>query len=1053
MNISTLVKRFTLVAVLGAAGLVAGAQTFVYNGVIYKASGNKLTAQKAGTKVTVGEAGPTAYVGDIVIPDEVSYGGKTYTVTSIGSVFKGCDITSIVIGKTVTTISRGCFQGDTLLTKAVLPAELTKMNGDLFNGCVALKEISIPGKVIEISSNQFKGCVALEKLTFEDGPTALELSANAFPDNGTAGLKEVIINRAIGTKFTDIATKPFRGAPALEKVTIGGSFTNIPTSYFENTKKLTTVTFTNAPTEWGTNVFAGSGITEFTVPASLTTISSSNFQNCTKLKKVVLHDGLTAIYDMAFYGAGVEEINFGAGLTSIGQMAFSGTKLSGELVLPAALTRIGLQAFANNAGLTAVSVPASVTSIGDGAFMGCSSIAKYTVDAANTAYASDAAGTMITTADGKGLFAFAPKCASTELTGNFETVYPYAAYKAAGLAKVSLPACVNWGDHSFRGTAISELAVAGTVGRYVAADCPNLTKLTVTGAEVPFGIAANCAALTDVTFTKRITTVKQDAFLNCTGVKKLNLGDILAIIEADAFKGAGIEELTVGAANPAGMAAGVFTEDDKDITVKVPAEFAEAYRNANGWKYLNIVGDANVAPGPKDMGMPAGLYFANPDGKLYCAYDKSEGFDSYDVGGVPHTFQLAEFKNRIYGASAGKKFVYSATGAVDGDGKLFYISKVGGEIFQAVVLDNTGNNAYKDPFALYIYGDTLYVNDRNVCIRKIAADAIALPQDYPSWMENNWMGFYGSPWIYGCIKAGWAITQGENEKGDPEPVYWVGMKYNGNGIYRFKEKNIGVSADKPGEKPANGTFLTAINPIFTTFYLDEAHGQMYIYMETAGNEETLVKGGIYRIDISKLEANPDPSKFADLEPVLIDGSPVKYEGSSTNEHVGISQFAPDAKGEYLYWCYRAPTKAEAEANEAQDFVTQKKGQYWWADKFDENNPLHKTGIKRIKLGEANPTVEMVVPGAEGYGIVPVNYEGSERPAGVNDIVAVSPVANITVNGNVLTANEAATVVVYDMSGAMVAYAELQAGQSMSIAHLNAGAYIAVANGAAKKFMK
>ena len=46
------------------------------------------------------------------------------------------------------------------------------------------------------------------------------------------------------------------------------------------------------------------------------------------------------------------------------------------------------------------------------------------------------------------------------------------------------------------------------------------------------------------------------------------------------------------------------------------------------------------------------------------------------------------------------------------------------------------------------------VNDRNVCIRIIPASAIALPQNYPSWMENNWMYFYGAPWSYGCIKSG-----------------------------------------------------------------------------------------------------------------------------------------------------------------------------------------------------------------------------------------------------------------------------------------------------------
>lgn len=1056
MTFSTLVKRTALLAVLGVAGLCANAQTFAYEGIIYKASGNKLTVQKAGTKVTTGEAGPDVYKGEINVPNDIVFGGKTYHVTSIASAFKGSEITKITLGDDIATIGRGAFQGCLQLTTVKLPANFVKVQGDMFNGCTALTEISIPGKTNEFSSSQFKGCTALRKVIIEDGPEPLHLSVGAFIDGGNSAIEELVINRAISDKYKDVATQPFRGIQKLASVTIGGSFKKIPSSFLENCPALKTVTFTNEPTEMGTNVFAGSGIEEFTMPASLTTVTSSCFMGCKSLRKITLHSAVSSISAMAFYNSTLQEINLVDGLTTIGQMAFSGTNLQGALNLPATLTSVGLQAFANNTAITEVSVPASVTTVSDGAFMGCTSIAKYTVAAENEKYASDKDATMIYTKDGSTLIAFAPKCAATALTGDYTAVAPYAAYGATGLKTVTLDKCVNWGDYAFMRTGISTLSVAGTIGRYVAADCQELTSLVIAGAEVPFGIANNCAKLTDVTFTDDLTTVKQDAFNGCTALKSLDLGKILAIIEANAFANCGITNLKVTAANPASMAEGVFTAEMNGITVTVPVDLVDAYKKATGWSYLNIVGDANLAAGPADMGMPNGLYFASPDGNLYCAYDEQDGkgFDKYDVGGVPHTFQLLQFKNRIYGASAGNKFVYSATGAVDGDGKLFYISKVGGQTFQAVVLDNAGGNAYKDPFGLYIYGDTLFVNDRNVCIRKIAADAIALPQNYQSWVENNWLGYYGSPWTYGCIKSGWAITKTENDKGEEEPLYWVGMKYNGNGIYRFKDEHVG-SANGAGAKPENNSFLTGSQPIFTTFYVDEANNHMYIYMERCGSGDNYVKGGLYRVNIEKMEAMPEPTNFInDWQALLIDGSPVKFEGSATNEHVGISQLSPDEKGEYLYWCYRAPTKEEAEANEAQDFAAQSQsGKYWWADKYNENNPLHQTGIKRIKLGEANPTVDMVVPGAEGYGVVPVNYTGSKRPAAVADIIAPAAKADITISGDALVANSDATVAVYDMAGTMVAAARLKAGEAMSLSHLNAGAYIATANGAAVKFVK
>ncbi len=1050
-SVRTTIKRVAFVAAFCVGALVSSAQTFVYDGVIYKASGTKLTAQKAGTAVTVGDAGPTAYTGVINIPSTISYGGKDYTVTSIGSVFKASTITKITIGDGVATISRGCFQDCTSLEEVTLPSDLATMNGDLFSGCTSLKEITIPGTVKEVASNQFKGCSGLKKITLADGATALEFSKAAFPD-GTNGevvaIEEAVLNRAIGTKYTTMDSKPFRASASLTKVTIGGSFKEIPASYFESSSALKTVVFENEPTSFSTNIFAGTGIEEITIPSSITSISASCFQGCKSLKKVTLGP-VTSIADMAFYNSTVAEINFPAELTSIGQMAFSGAKLTGAVAFPAQLKSIGLQAFAKNKSITEVSIPASVTSIGDGAFMGCTGITKYTVDAASASYKNDADGSLLTNAAGDKLLAVAPASARTELNGAFTAVAPYAAYKAAGLKVVKLDACEDWGDYAFAGTGIEELNVHGTVGRYVAADCASLKSLSISGSEVPFGIASNCAALESVAFANKITTVKQDAFAGCTSLKSLDLGSILAIIEADAFKGAGIEEIKVGASVPASMAEGVFTAES-NITAKVPVDLVDTYKAAEGWKYLTIAGDANIAAGPTDMGMPNGLYYAGTDGMIHAVYADGQD-DTYDVGGVAHTFQLAQFSNRIYGASAGQKFVYSSTGTVDGDGQLFYISKIGGEVFQAVVLDNTGNNAYKDPFGLYIYNDTLYVNDRNVCIRKIPASAIALDAvNYPSWMENNWMGYYGAPWAYGCIKSGFAITQDKNAAGEAEPLYWVGMKYNGNGIFRFKESDI-----NSGAKPAYDVYLNSLNPIFTTFYVDEKNQQMYIYIENAGaNEATVVKGGVYRIDLAKLAENPDPSDFSKLEATLIDGSPVKYEGSATNEHVGISQFSPDENGEYLYWCYRAPSASEAETNEGQDYSTMKGGKYWWADKYDANNPLHQSGIKRVKLGEANPTVEMVVSGVEGYGCVPVNYEGSTKPAGVKDVIVSAAQNIISVVNNEIAVSEDATVVVYNMSGIAVASAKLGAGETMSVADLEAGAYIAVANGSAvAKFVK
>ncbi|MDE6300639.1 MAG: leucine-rich repeat domain-containing protein [Muribaculaceae bacterium] len=1057
MKISTpmVTRSLAMAAMLATGAMFASAQTFVQNGIVYKVNKANVEVQKADAKLTdTSVPAPAAYTGDIKIPAKVNYNGKDYTVSKVGSVFKGTEITSFEMetGGAI-KIDRGAFQGCAKLAKVVLPDDLTAISGNAFQDCVALTEITIPGTVGEIASATFTGCEALKKLVLADGEQPLAWQVASF---GTSSpVEELVMNRQFADKYKDMSSLPMRNNGNIKKATIGGHCTELPASFFENAGNFSEIVFESEMTSIGTNCFAATAMTEFAFPEGPTTVSSSLFMGCKSLKKVTLPDAVTVIDALAFNNSALEEINFPESLKTIGVMAFSGSNLSGDIVLPETVATVNNQAFALT-GIRSVDIPAATKTLGSGVFMGCEDLAKFVVAAENESFKCAADGSYITDAEGKTLLAYAPALEAAAFTGDFPAVADYAFYGAKNLKEINLPQCKSWGDYALYGTGIEKIAFEGSVGRYAAANCPALAELSLNTAEIPFGVAADCPELAKVNILRNVTVVKQDAFKNCAKVTELDLGNVLAILEADCFAGSGVKNLTVGAYYPAAMADGVFKEGD-EITVTVPESLVAAYKEAAGWKFLTIKGDANLAVGGEDMGMPNGLYYAGDDGDLHCVY--ADGQDDVYPMGLSHTFQLLEFSHRIYGASAGKKFWYSASSATEGDGKLFYISKVGNDVFQAVVLDNTGNNAYKDPFGLYIYGSTLYVNDRNVCVRKISADAIALPIDYPSWMENNWMPFYDSnPWTWGCIKNGFAITNDQDADGNPEPLYWIGMKMNGEGLFSFKEKNIGAGTKGPAEGAT--AYLTALKPIATSFNIDEKNGDLYIYIEKAGlSEDKLIKAGLYRIKLDDLTQTPNPNYdqfFNDLDAQLIDGSPVKYEGSDIYEHVGISQLAIDANSEYMYWCYRAPTPEEAEAQESQDWETMLKGKYWWAEKYDETNPLHHSGIKRIKLGEENPKVEMVVEGVTGYGIVPVNFEGSTKPIdGVADAVLGAEGDNLVVNNNgAIVALEAAQVAVYNAAGVMVANVALEAGQAFDLDQLAGGLYVVEAKaGAAKQALK
>lgn len=1048
--------------VMGASGATVDYQGITYTiGTGAKKGQLTIAAPSAAIKAEGG------YTGDIVIPDNpVTINGTEYNITSVAraAFSNNANITSVHLPDGCVNFAAQQFANCTALKSVRFPADLTKFSGYLFYGCTALEELVIPGSITTLAQDLITNCTSLKKITIEAGETALSWDVAAvlnmnevLNDDNTVKtaqvpLETVEIHRNI-VGFDQPATVPFRGCKTLKNVIIGDEVTAVLPYYFENCTALESVTLGANVTSIGGNCFANTAISFIELPNSVTAILSSTFQNCSNLHSVVLGTGVSTIAEMAFYNSPVESINWPASLTSIGAYAFSGCKIAGDFVLPEGLSSIGVQSFAKN-NFNTVVLPASLSKIGEAAFMLCQNVNSVSIMSGNESYKVEKEA--IVTADGKEIVFFPPASPTTEYTNTTATkIWAHAFHGAKNLTKIDVSSIPNYGDYALAETGISEIKIGGTIGRYVLAGCPVLKKVNQKdGREIPFGICANCPELEEYVIDCEPNIVKQEAFLNTPKLASLNLGSLLTILEADAFKGSGIQSITVCATYPAAMAEGVFTADMSAIKVYVPNSLVETYKAAEGWGYLTIVGNENLVAGGQNMGMPAGLYYASPDGMLRCAYADGAS-DEYEVGGLKHTFQLVQFKNRIYGASAGEKFVYSATGGVEGDGKLFYISQIDGNIFQAVVLDNAGGNAYKDPFNLYIYGSTLYVNDRNVCIRKIAAEAIALDINYPSWVENNWLGYYQAPWTYGCIKCGFAITEDKDAAGNPEPLYWVGMKYNGNGIFNFKESDINKSSPV---KPTFPAMLTSLNPVFTTFNIDTKNGYLYLYIEKAGSpaswssenvvecgpgeDGTIIKGGLYRVKLEDLAANPDPNyeKFKEIFK-LVDGSPVRYEGSGANEHVGISQLSIDDNGEYMYWCYRAPTQADVDAQS--NFSFQSGGRYPWAEAYDETNPLHKSGIKRIKLSDPEPKVEMVVEGVEGYGVVAVNYEGSTKPEGGVEMLPADDSNNdrIIISGDSFTLTQDAVVTIYTLSGVALSQDKVAAHVNNSLNGNATGVYV------------
>ena len=284
--------------------------------------------------------------GNLTIPSTVTYGGTTYSVTSIGDfAFYGCSgLTSVTIPNSVTSIGEQAFSACSGLTSVSIPNSVTSLGESAFSGCSGLTSVSIPNSVTSIGEGAFWGC---------------------------SGLTSVSIPNSV----TSIGNSAFYICHGLTSVTIPNSVTSIGTHAFAYCSGLTSVTIGNSVTSIGGSAFYGSGLTSVTIGNSVTSIGNSAFAHCSRLTSVTIPNSVTSIGNSAFYGcSGLTSVTIGNSVTSIGYFAFSGCNGLTSVTIPNSVISIGNHAFSDCRGLTLVTIPNSVTSIGNQAFYGCSGL-------------------------------------------------------------------------------------------------------------------------------------------------------------------------------------------------------------------------------------------------------------------------------------------------------------------------------------------------------------------------------------------------------------------------------------------------------------------------------------------------------------------------------------------------------------------------------------------------------------------------------------------------------------------------------------------------------
>ena len=271
-------------------------------------------------------------IGELVIPEVITYGGNNYTVTTIrNDAFYDCSglTGSLVIPNTVTAIGDAAFDN------------CTNLSGNL----------SIPNSVVLIGYSAFRGCLGFTgTLTLSNALTTI--GANVFTEcSGFTG------NLTIPSSVTEIKMGAFSGC---------SGFTG-------------SLTIPNSVTTIGNGAFLEcSGFTgNLVIPNSVTAVGEWAFFNCSGFDgKLTLSKSMTTIEPFTFNGCTgfTGNLIIPVSVTEIGNGAFGHCGgFTGNLTIPSHVTAIGYQAFTECSGFTGgLTIPDEVMIIGDDAFYNCS---------------------------------------------------------------------------------------------------------------------------------------------------------------------------------------------------------------------------------------------------------------------------------------------------------------------------------------------------------------------------------------------------------------------------------------------------------------------------------------------------------------------------------------------------------------------------------------------------------------------------------------------------------------------------------------------------------
>lgn len=270
--------------------------------IIYYSYNNEKTELQVCYRGSYYDSFSNEYTGDVIIPEYVTFDGKTYSVTAIcSSAFRDCSgLTSVTLPNSITSIGDHAFDGCTGLKKPiynsylfaymcrnnkgeyVIPQGISLISNTAFSGCSGLTSVIIPNSVTNIGNKAFMDCYGLTSVTIPNSVTSI----GSYAFYGCSGLTSVTIPNSV----TSIGSDAFKNCVGMNSLSIGNGLSNIPAYSFASCDNLTSVILGDHITTIGDKAFSYCGMLEdvYCYSKTIKSTSSSAFTGC-KLGWCTLH--------------------------------------------------------------------------------------------------------------------------------------------------------------------------------------------------------------------------------------------------------------------------------------------------------------------------------------------------------------------------------------------------------------------------------------------------------------------------------------------------------------------------------------------------------------------------------------------------------------------------------------------------------------------------------------------------------------------------------------------------------------------------------------------